>query len=600
MHKEFYNIKTEPFSTLPSPTVFYDSGTHQDAWEYLVQGINSREPYLLVTGDHGTGKTLLCLKLAQELHYKKCPCVYIPVPVCSYAALLTEIAAQLSIKVAVPDEAAIQHAVCEHFKYLSKDSCIYILLDDAQEIELPTLKKLLLLANFNYHEVFPVKFALFAHNSFIDQLAVPDLTILNYKLKQRFRLACLDLHETKEYIYFRLLKAEAPGIPAFTEDAINKIYAYSNGVPQLINKICDVCLAHGAARKLTIIEAPLVAEAKKDIDIGNSERKTESKVPLVQESQGPKPSIETYHKEPEAVEDTINNRMLNTIRNLTAILIFSLIFFFSALAVMSFLQYRFITSFKNIASEFKTVTQPAPDKQPPQVSTTTAPEEKSLLNEDRETSTIAPLPATTSMAISSAELTTSVPAGDNGTIPEDTDQQTTSIFPAYKSDETSTTIPETATSTAPAKINYYPFTMQLACYNSLEGAKERIVLFKKTGLSPYLVRSLSRQTGELYWVIYAGYYKTLEEGEQAKKLYSLDYAIVTKTPYANLVGVYAKPEEMTDMIMRLEKSEHFPYAIEENKNVYRLYVGAFTTRQGAEKLHDQLNAMGINAVIEER
>ena len=473
-------------------------------------------------------------------------------------------------------------------------------MDDVQEIELSTLKKLLLLANFNYHEVFPVKFALFAHDSFIDQLALPDLTIFNYKLKQSFHLSCLDLHETKEYIYFRLIKAEAPGIPAFTEDAIKEIYSYSNGVPQLINKICDVCLVHGAARKLTIIEAPLVAEAKKAIDIGNSEKKTESKVALVQESQGPTPSIEAYHKEPEAAGDNINNRVLNTIRNLTAILIFSLIFFFSALAVMSYLQYRFITSFKNIASEVKIVTQPAPDKKPPQVSTITAPEEKSLILEERETSTIAPLPATTSITNSSAELTTSVPAGENGAIPEETKQQTTSIFPAYKSDEVSTTIPETATSTLPAKTTFYPFTIQLACYNSLEGAKERIVLFKKAGLSPYLVRSLSRQTGELYWVIYAGYYKTQEEGEQVKKLYNLDYAIVTKTPYANLVGVYSKPEEMTDMIIRLEKSEHFPYAIEENKNVYRLYVGAFATKQGAEKLNDQLNAVGINTVIEER
>jgi cell division septation protein DedD len=169
-----------------------------------------------------------------------------------------------------------------------------------------------------------------------------------------------------------------------------------------------------------------------------------------------------------------------------------------------------------------------------------------------------------------------------------------------KTDENSTTIPETATSTLPAKTTNYPFTIQLACYNSLEGAKERIVLFKKAGLSLYLARSLSRQTGKLYWVIYTGYYKTLEEGEQAKKLYNLNDAIVTKTPYANLVGVYTKPEEMEVMINRLEKSEHFPYVIEDNKNVYRLYVGAFTTKQGAEKLNEQLQAIGINAVIEER
>jgi cell division septation protein DedD len=127
-----------------------------------------------------------------------------------------------------------------------------------------------------------------------------------------------------------------------------------------------------------------------------------------------------------------------------------------------------------------------------------------------------------------------------------------------------------------------------------------MVLFKKVGLSPYLVRSPSRITGELYWVIYTGYYKTQEEGEQAKKLYSLDYAIVTKTPYANLIGVYSSREQMTDMINKVERAGQFPYVIADENNGYRLYVGAFATRQGAEKFNDQLDAMGINAVIEER
>jgi len=185
MYKEFYNIKTEPFSTLPSPFVFYDSSIHQEAWDYLVQGIFCREPFLLVTGDHGTGKTLLCLRLIQELQQNKtCPCVYIPVPADSYACLLYEIAGQLDISLTGSDEAAAQQAIFKHLKYLSRDTFIYIILDDAQEIELSILKKLLLLANFNYHEVFPVKLALFAHDSFIDQLALPDLTTLQYKLKQ--------------------------------------------------------------------------------------------------------------------------------------------------------------------------------------------------------------------------------------------------------------------------------------------------------------------------------------------------------------------------------------------------------------------------------
>ena len=104
----------------------------------------------------------------------------------------------------------------------------------------------------------------------------------------------------------------------------------------------------------------------------------------------------------------------------------------------------------------------------------------------------------------------------------------------------------------------------------------------------------------LYWVIYTGHYKTLEEAEQVKQKHNLNYAIVTKTPYAILVGVYSRPDEMAGIINRIESAGQFPYVIEETDNVYRLYVGAFTTKQGAENLHEQLKAAGINSVIEER
>ena len=602
MYNKFYNIITAPFSTLPSPSIFYDSRNHQEAWEYLIKGISYQEPFLLVTGDQGTGKTLLCLKLIQELQQKKtCPCVYIPAPSDSYAFLLYEIAGQLDISLAGSDEAAIQQTIFKHLKYLSRDTFIYIILDDVQEIDLSTLKKLLLLANFNYHEVFPVKFALFAHDSFIDQLTLPALTILKYKLKQSFHLSCLDLHETKEYIYFRLIKAEAPGIPAFTEDAIKEIYAYSNGIPQLINKICDACLVHGAAQKSKLIEAPLVVDAKKAIDIGYSEKKAESKVVLVPDSQIPAPSTDAYHTETGVTEGNANKNVLNTIRNLAAILIFAFITLFSALILINYFQYRAITSLKNISFKDKYLIPQETTKESFEVSTITIPEDKSLINKKtggHESSSMVPLPDTGSIKNTSEELTTSVPEGENGAIPYE--QQITSIYSEQKADEASTTILETATSTLPAKTARYPYTIQLACYNSLEGAKERMVLFKESGLSPYLARSVSRQTEVLYWVIYTGHYKTLEEAEQVKQKHNLNYAIVTKTPYAILVGVYSKPDEMTGIINRIESAGQFPYVIEETDNVYRLYVGAFTTKQGAENLHEQLKAAGINSVIEER
>jgi type II secretory pathway predicted ATPase ExeA/cell division protein FtsN len=604
MYRTFYNIKFEPFSTIPSPDIFYDSGIHQDAWQYLEHGLSCLEPLLLITGDHGTGKTLLCLKLLRKLQQKNdCFYVYIPVPVYSYEFLLHEIARQLDIPVTTTDEAAIQYLVLQHFTFAARGSSIYILLDDVHTMKPDVFTKLLLLADFNYHEFFPVKFSLFAHCSMLDELRKPELLSLQYKLKRPFLLTGLNLPETKEYIYFRLLKAEAPGIPAFTEDAIKEIHSLSKGIPLLINKICDVCLMLGAEQKAGIIELPLVVEAQKVLDGGiYKEEKTETKVNLIQEPHIAAPSIDVNHAGTEGAGNISNQQMLSTLHSLTAFFILVLIFLCSALAVMSYYQYRLISSFKNIAAEVKPASPPVPDGKSRYFPPVTMPAEKPPVFEERSFSSVAPVPASTSVNNTSEAAPTTAPANTQY-IPHEDVQPTTALSPPYTPEESTTTqktIIETTAPALPEKTVRYPYSIQLASYNSLPGAMERMALFKDAGLSPYLTRSLSRQTGEVYWVIYSGYYRTREEAERFRRLNNLNDALVTKTPFANLVGVYTSHEEMADMIKKLERAGQFPYVIEDTAATLRLYVGAFTTRRGAESHKEELLTVGINATPEER
>ena len=98
MYKDFYQMKTDPFSTLPSPDIFFPSEGHQAAWDYLIEGLDSGEPLLLMTGAHGTGKTLLCLRLIKELSRKiNVPFIYNPVPGCSYRLVLKDVARLLGL-----------------------------------------------------------------------------------------------------------------------------------------------------------------------------------------------------------------------------------------------------------------------------------------------------------------------------------------------------------------------------------------------------------------------------------------------------------------------------------------------------------------------
>lgn len=70
MYKYFYQLKTDPFSTHPDPETIFISNTHKEAWYYLLSSMDNQEPYLVLTGEYGMGKTLLCLRLIQVLNKK--------------------------------------------------------------------------------------------------------------------------------------------------------------------------------------------------------------------------------------------------------------------------------------------------------------------------------------------------------------------------------------------------------------------------------------------------------------------------------------------------------------------------------------------------
>ncbi len=485
MYKSFYNIKFDPFSTLPSPDIFYDSGIHQDAWLYLQHGLSRREPILLIAGDHGTGKTLLCLKLLRELQRKKDSyCVHIPVPVYNYVYLLHEIARQLDIPVTVSDDPALQYIILQHVACTARGRVVYILIDNVQAMNPDELNKMLLLADFNYQEFFPVKFLLFAHRSLLEAIHQPPLLSFQYKLKGHFLLTGLNLPETKEYIYFRLLKAEAPGIPTFTDEAIEEIHSYSNGIPHLINKICEVCLVLGAEQKAWIIDMPLIAAARQRLDVEEQGGKTETKVNLVQEPHISAPVIDAYRPATDGYDMIGNKQIFATIRNVTAFLSFALVIVLFALGIISYNQYRLLHSFKKMTTEITAPVSRTAEKGPPNVSTLPIPSETYPLPEEDEFTRPTSVPVSPPVSDGAAEADTATSdqvqehiANEPGKLEIETSQTDT----RPESREMTTTISTSSAGALTEKPARYPYSIQLACYNSLPAAIERMALFKNAG-----------------------------------------------------------------------------------------------------------------------
>ena len=261
MYKDFYRMKMEAFSSQPLPNVFFNSRSHKEAWHYLAYGIDSKEPFLLLSGEYGMGKTTLCLRLIQALKGRNLPFVFVSTPTSTYAALLRRIAFFLGISIGQEDESAVQSLICNYFENHVDDKGISIIVDDVQEMDISTLNKLRLLANFNIEGFFPIRLLFFSYLSFLDKLKSDIFQPLNQRIRRRYSLEPFNFQETREYIYFRMVRAGAHGVPLFTDDAIQSIFDHSRGIPRNINNICDGCLLLGASWGLTTIDKTIVTRA---------------------------------------------------------------------------------------------------------------------------------------------------------------------------------------------------------------------------------------------------------------------------------------------------------------------------------------------------
>jgi cell division septation protein DedD len=144
----------------------------------------------------------------------------------------------------------------------------------------------------------------------------------------------------------------------------------------------------------------------------------------------------------------------------------------------------------------------------------------------------------------------------------------------------------------------YPYSIQLGSFRGLKVAKGAISLYNKKGLSPYWVK-VELATGTWYRV-YVGYFVDAEKAERFREAHGIKGSLIKKTRYATLVGTYTSSNEIEGLIQSLKDLGFAPYVIKNQSGKSQIFIGAFITKEGAEKQQAALESRGIQSRAVER
>jgi len=265
MYNEYFGFRTDPFSATPDADLYYANAGNQEAFATLRYGITGKKGFAVITGEAGTGKTTLLHKLLRNLG-PSVHSVFIFNTQINFDELLRltlddlGLAPQADGRVAMIE--ALNHYLIERLK---ENHIVCLLIDEAQNLGAETLEGIRLLCNLETDKEKLLQIVLAGQPELEKQLGRREQRQLKQRVALQCRLAALSASEIGPYIDFRLKAAGYDGNRLFRPDAVERIGFYSEGIPRLVNIICDNALLAAYADSRKEVSADLIKEVANDL-----------------------------------------------------------------------------------------------------------------------------------------------------------------------------------------------------------------------------------------------------------------------------------------------------------------------------------------------
>jgi general secretion pathway protein A len=268
MYKKFFNLTRNPFELSPDPYFFFATGRHNEALASIFHGVLRHKGFMVVTGEVGTGKTLLVRCLMELLRRQDVASANVFNPVLSPLEFLRYVTADLSVKSAAQDKSTLLIDLNNFLiaRYRSNRTTVLIV-DEAQHLSPEVLEEIRLLTNLETSQQKLLQIVLVGQPELDQKLDSLQLRQLKQRIALRCRLEPLDEHETTAYILRRLQRAGADSHASmiFPDPTIAAVYRYSRGIPRLINTVCENALIATYAERCRSVPSGVIDEVAKDL-----------------------------------------------------------------------------------------------------------------------------------------------------------------------------------------------------------------------------------------------------------------------------------------------------------------------------------------------
>ncbi|MES9862416.1 MAG: AAA family ATPase [Candidatus Thiodiazotropha sp. LLP2] len=263
MYEDFYGFTEKPFTLLPDPSFLFLGKKHSTAYAMLEYGMVSQAGFSVITGEVGSGKTTLIRHLLNQLD-EDITVGLLNTSHNDMGELLQWVLLSFGLEYR-EKERVVLHDIFTQFliEQYAQNRRTVLIVDEAQNLQPQVLEELRLLSNINADKHQVLQIVLVGQPQLRSMLKHDDFLQFQQRVSVDYHLSALSEDETRAYIFHRTRLA-GRNKPLFTKGASTLIFRASQGIPRVINTVCDAALVYGFADQKTLLDSKLVIAVLED------------------------------------------------------------------------------------------------------------------------------------------------------------------------------------------------------------------------------------------------------------------------------------------------------------------------------------------------